>query len=272
MDKPQCLADYDAQWKAFLESPSCPPVLGLAPLSAHESEHIGRLVETELPSGQHQRFSRLLFLLKRFPAVMTVWLARKAGEAYDGNFWANFNRLIGVDIPSGARPEFVSVFRQCCFRIGIVTLDPPQLGAFIHMERMLFQAGLPLCHVENFTKAMRWVEGQFSLPDPDAADAGDDLRALMARSPYLANVPILKKALTGPAGPLICEVALRVALDAEPLAINPSLARAIEKAFEDVGPRAGDRPRAPFLRLAADYSSLEVVCPKQGYRHFWDLA
>src|SRR5438309_1907166 len=77
--------------------------------------------------------------------------------------------------------------------------SPPQLGAFIYMERLLFQAGLPLCHVGNFSRSMRWVEQQYSLPDPEAPDAGQDLRALMGRSPYLANIPILKKALAGPA-------------------------------------------------------------------------
>src|SRR5204862_5119368 len=134
---------------------------------------------------------------------------------------------------------------------------------FIHMERMLFQAGLPLCHVGNFARSMRWVEQQYSLPDPDAPDAGQDLRAMMGRSPYLANIPILRKALAGPAGPLICEVALRAALDAQPLEINPALARAIEEAFHDLGHATADRPRAPFLRLAVDFNSLEVVCPKQ---------
>jgi hypothetical protein len=257
------LSDYNRAWKTFLESDKCPPVLGLAPLSSDEAAEIRSLVHAQLPSQSNLRFNKLLSLLKHYPAVMSVWLARVAGEAYDGNFWDNFTRLVGVDINGPARPEFVRIFRQCCFLAGITTFDPPQLGAFIHMERLLFQAGLPLCHVGHFSRSMRWVEQQYALPDPDAPDAGQDLRALMARSPYLANIPILKKALAGPAGPLICEVALRVALDAEPLEINPALADAIGEAFEDVGRGAGDRPCAPFLRLAADYSSLEVVCPKQ---------
>lgn len=257
------LADYNTAWKEFLESEKCPPVLGLAPLSSEEAAEIRSLVHAQLPSHPSQRFNKLIHLLKLYPAVMSVWLARVAGEAYDGNFWENFTRLVGVEIHALSRPEFVRIFRQCCFLAGITTFDPPQLGAFIHMERLLFQAGLPLCHVGNFSRSMRWVEQQYSLPDPEAPDAGEDLRALMARSPYLANIPILKKALTGPAGPLICEVALRVALDAEPLEINPTLARAIEEAFQDIGDGTTERPRAPFLRLAADFCSLEVVCPKQ---------
>src|ERR1043165_8367216 len=257
------LSDYNRAWKTFLESDKCPPVLGLAPLSADEAAEILSLVYAQLPSQSNLGFNKLLSLLQHYPAVMSVWLARVAGEAYDGNFWDNFTRLVGVDINGPARPEFVRIFRQCCFLADIATFGPPQLGAFIHMERLLFQAGLPLCHVGHFSRSMRWVEQQYALPDPDAPDAGQDLRALMARSPYLANIPILKKALAGPAGPLICEVALRVALDAEPLEINPALADAIGEAFEDVGRGAGDRPCAPFLRLAADYSSLEVVCPKQ---------
>jgi len=257
------LADYNAAWKVFLESEKCPPVLGLVPLSEEEAAEIHALVQGQLPSEPRQRFNRLLALLKLYPAVMTVWLARVAGEAYDENFWPNFARLVGVDIPPTARAEFVRVFRQCCLVAGITTLDPPQLGAFIHMERLLFQAGLPLCHVEHFANSMGWVERQFSLPDPDSADAGQDLRALIIRSPHLANIPILRKALAGPAGPLICEVALRVALDAEPLDINPTIAQAVKDAFDAVGERISERPRAPLLRLAADLCSLEIVCPKQ---------
>jgi hypothetical protein len=258
------LSDYNSAWKAFLESEKCPPVLGLAPLSSEEADEVRSLVHAQLPVHQNQRFSRLLALLKLHPAVMTVWLARVAGEAYDdGNFWENFTRLVGVEINPPSRPEFVLTFRQCCFLTGIPTLDPPQLGAFIYMERMLFQAGLPLCHVAHFANSMRWVERQYSLPDPDSPDAGPDLRGMMVRSPNLVNLPILRKALSGPAGPLICEVALRVALDAEPLEINPAIAEAIKDAFEDVGQGMAERPRAPFLRLAADFTSLEVVCPKQ---------
>jgi hypothetical protein len=261
--KNKTLADYNSTWKAFLESEKCPPVLGLAPLSSDEADEIRALVQAQLAIHPNHRLNRLVALLKLYPAVMTVWLARVAGEAYDGNFWENYTRLIGVDFNASARPEFVRVFRQCCFLAGITTLDPPQLGAFMYVERLLFQAGLPLCHVGSFSRSMRWVEQQYSLPDPDAPEAGQDLRAFMERSPYLGNIPILRKALAGPAGPLICEVALRVALDARPLEINPALARAIEEAFEDVGPATTDRPRAPFLRLAADFSSLEIVCPKQ---------
>jgi hypothetical protein len=257
------LSDYNNAWKPFLESDKCPPVLGLAPLSKEEADEIRVLVQAQLPIQLNQRFNKLISLLKLHPAVMTVWLTRVAGEAYDGNFWENFTRLVGVEINAPARPEFVRIFRQCCFLAGITTLDPPQLGAFIYMERMLFQAGLPLCHVGNFARSMRWVEQQYSLPDPDAPNAGQDLRAMMGRSPYLANIPILRKALAGPAGPLICEVALRVALDAQPLEINPALAHAIEESFKDVGQGTAERPCAPFLRLAADFSSLEVVCPKQ---------
>jgi hypothetical protein len=257
------LSDYNSTWTTFLASDKCPPVLGLAPLSDEEAGEIRSLFHAQLPVEPRQRFNRLLSLLTLYPAVMTVWLSRLAGQAYDGNFWENFEQLVGVEIPTTARSEFVKTFRQCCFLVGITTLDPPQLGAFIHMERLLFQAGLPLCHVEHFANSMRWVERQFSLPDPDSVDAGQDLRALMVRSPYLANIPILRKALVGPAGPLICEVALRVALDAEPLEINPGIAQAVKEAFEDVGRGMEERPRAPFLRLAADFCSLEIVCPKQ---------
>lgn len=258
------LSDYNSAWKTFLESEKCPPVLGLAPLSKEEADEIRALVQSQLSLQPPRRFNKLIWLLKLYPAVMTVWLARVAGEAYDdGNFWENFTRLVGVGINAPARPEFVRTFRQCCFLAGMTTIDPPQLGAFKYMEHMLFQAGFPLCHVQHFANSMQWVERQYSLPDPNAPDAGQDLRAMMGRSPNLTNIPILQKALAGPAGPLICEVALRVALDAEPLEINPTLAHAIEEAFQDIGHDTAERPRAPFLRLGADFSSLEVVCPKQ---------
>ncbi len=189
------LSDYNSAWKTFLESDKCPPVLGLAPLSKEEADEIRVLVQAQLPAESRQRFNKLVSLLKLYPAVMTVWLARVAGEAYDENFFPNFSNIVGVELTPPLRPEFVRVFRQCCFLAGVPTLDPPQLGKFIHMERLLFQAGLPLCHVEHFANSMRWVERQFSLPDPDLADAGQDLRALMVRSPNLANLPILRKAL-----------------------------------------------------------------------------
>ena len=257
------LSDYNKAWKTFLESDKCPPVLGLAPLSEDEAAEIRALVHAQLPFEPGQRFHKLLSLLTLYPAVMTVWLARVAGQAYDGNFWENFERLVGVNIPTPTRSIFVGTFRACCSLVGITTIDPPQLGAFIHVERLLFQAGIPLCHVAHFANSMQWVERQLSLPDPDAIDAGQDLRALMVRSPNLANIPILRKALAGPAGPLICEVALRVALEAEPLEINPTIAAAVKEAFEHLGRKGIERPRAPFLRLAADFCSLEIVCPKQ---------
>jgi hypothetical protein len=266
------LADHNAAWKKFLESEKCPPVLGLAPLSSEEAAQIRSLVHAQLPIQPHYRLSKLIVLLKQYPAVMSVWLAWVAGDAYakkqeerdTKNFWLNFSQGVGVEFGTQlARAELVTTFRQCCFVVANVVPDPPELGSRIYVDRLLFQAGLPLCHVGNFARSMHWVEQQFSLPDPDAPDAGQDLRALMARSPYLANLPILKKALAGPAGPLICEVALRVALDAEPLEINPALSHAIAETFQDVTHRRAERPHAPFLRLAADFNSLEVVCPKQ---------
>jgi len=165
---------------------------------------------------------------------MTVWLARVAGQAYDGNFWENFERLVGVKIQITARSEFVKTFRQCCFLVGITTLDPPKWEFSFIWKGFYFRpaAALPCGTLRH---SMRWVERQFSLPDPNLADAGQDLRALMIQSPNLTNVPILRRALTGPAGPLICEAALRVALDAEPLEINPTIAQAVQGAFEDVG-------------------------------------
>ena len=47
------------------------------------------------------RWRTLFGLLHEFPACLAVWLARKAGEAYEaGAFWEKFGTLIGVTIPA----------------------------------------------------------------------------------------------------------------------------------------------------------------------------
>src|SRR5688572_19652852 len=93
------LGEYNAKWKAFVASDKCPPVLGLAPLSSDEAVEIRRLVQSHLPNDIDERLRRLIYLLNHYSAVMCVWVARVAGEAYNDNFWSNFNRLLGVDIP-----------------------------------------------------------------------------------------------------------------------------------------------------------------------------
>jgi hypothetical protein len=77
-------------------------------------------------------------------------------------------------------------------------------------------------------------------------------------------VPTLKRALRGPAGPRICEVALRVVLHGDYAGINPRLGKELERVFAQAGHGALRRSaHQPFLRLGADCSSVEIVGPQQ---------
>ena len=71
--------EIDGRWKAFLADARCPTVLRLAPLSEEESTEIHALVgHYSLAEPSH-----LFQLLEIFPSSIAVWLARKAGEAYE---------------------------------------------------------------------------------------------------------------------------------------------------------------------------------------------
>ena len=77
-------------------------------------------------------------------------------------------------------------------------------------------------------------------------------------------VPTLKRALRGPAGARICEVALNVVLKGDFTGINPRLGRELETVFASA--EKGTLRRSahqPFLRLGSDCESLEIVGPRQ---------
>lgn len=96
------LQELDVKWRKYFHSEACPPVPGLAPLSEDESAVIRQLVALQLSRYQYKYpHWRIVFaLLERFPACMAVWLARKAGEAYEaGAFWEKFGELIGITVP-----------------------------------------------------------------------------------------------------------------------------------------------------------------------------
>ena len=95
-------------------------------------------------------------------------------------------------------------------------------------------------------------------------DAGEQLRDAVLDSLQPINVPTLKRALRGPAGPRICEVALSVVLTGDFTGINPRLGQELERVFEHAG-RGTLRRSAhqPFLRLGEDFGSLEIVGPRQ---------
>jgi len=74
----------------------------------------------------------------------------------------------------------------------------------------------------------------------------------------------LKRALRGPAGPRICEVALGVVLKGDFKGINPRLGSELERVFEATPPGSLRRSaHQPFLRLGDNLGSLEIVGPRQ---------
>lgn len=264
------LSEDDERWAKFLASEKCPPILGLAPLSEEESEFVSSWIRTYLPLVS-RRFGQsplvtLMDLLRYKPAITTVWLARKAGEAYDaGTFWELFEGKIGTTIPPNERPAFAERFRDACRLVMSSYVAPTNLGAFKHVETFLFQAGLPLCHCQNFADRLRDVERRYGLPDPEADDAGEELRdTLLLSASFRVASPMLKRAVQGPAGPFICQAALQVLRDAPGTEINPRLRQALEHAFANVRPSQLRRSaRPPYLRLSEDLGSLEIVGPKQ---------
>jgi len=260
------LAELDAKWRVILTSAEqCPPVLGLAAFSEEEESEIIGLTREAITVSYGTPLDGLLRLLERRPAAMLVWLARKAGVAYDdGNFWENLEREIGVRVPIPRRSELVSLFSRRARELMTNFTPPPSLGAFHLMETLLFHAGLPLCHCASFAKACRWVEEHSGLPDPESAEAGEELRDAALACSYIRSIPILLKALRGPAGPLVCAEALNLVFEQDGPPANPRLTSALREAFANVGAGGPRRSaRSPFLRLSADLCSLQVVGPSQ---------
>lgn len=225
------------------------------------------MIKAETPGwSASSRFGAVMRLLDLHPATLAVWLARKAGEAYrDGNFFPNLSADTDIDFSTqDQRRKLAQGLTRACRRVMNNFAPPPDGAHFIHMEPCLFHAGLPLCHCGTFSEAVRWVERHAGLASPDEADAGELLREQALRFPWLGNVPILKKALAGPAGAMICETALRVVFEQDYGAINPCLGEALAVAFAHVRPEQLRRSaRPPFLRLGADLASFEIIGPRQ---------
>ena len=261
------LQELDVKWREYLHSEACPPVPGLAPLSEDESAVIRQLVALQLSRYQHKYpHWRIVFaLLERFPACMAVWLARKAGEAYEaGAFWEKFGELIGITVPMNRRDEFARHFRRAAWTTMTTWLPPDELGGHNIVAQFLHQAGLPLDRCGGFAQHVRKVERAFGLPDIDAADAGEQLREAVLESLQSIPVPTLKRALRGSAGARICEVALAVVLKGDFAGVNPRLGQELERVFEHAGRDTLRRSaQQPFLRLGEDLGSLEIVGPKQ---------
>lgn len=259
------LQKLENEWSAYLASENCPPVLGLAPLSDNDCEVMRQLVAEVLAQYTRPSWQLLYALLEAFPASTSVWFARTAGEAYEsGAFWEKFGALIGIPIPLNHRVGLAKRFRAACRKRMNTWVPPTELGGHNIVAEFLHQAGLPLDRCESFAQHVRKVERTFGLPDPDDLEAGEQLREAVLDSLMPVYVPTLKRALRGPAGPRICEVALNVVLKGDYKGINPRLGRELERVFESAQPGALRRSaHQPFLRLGEDLSSLEIVGPRQ---------
>jgi hypothetical protein len=210
--------------------------------------------------------STVLFeLLDEFPACMAVWLGRKAGEAYEsGAFWDKFCQLIHVSVGMYERRELAERFLRASRKTMADWVPPKELGGHDIVAQCLHQAGLPLDRCAGFAEHVRKVERTVGLPDTDDPDAGDQLRDDVLESLLPVNVPTLKRALRGPAGPRICEIALRVVGNRDFAGINPLLGQELQRAFESAQPAELRRSaRQPYLRLSEDLCSLEIVGPRQ---------
>jgi hypothetical protein len=196
---------------------------------------------------------------------MAVWLSRKAGEAYEaGAFWEKFCELIGLAIPLYDRQEFARRFQLACRKTMLIWLPPKDLGGQQHVAEFLYQAGLPLERCERFAQHFRKVERAYGLPDENAPDAGDQLRELMLESLHPVPIPSLKRALRGPAGARICEVALFVVINRDYTGVNPRLGQELDRVFEHAeGGTLRRSTHQPFLRLGEDLGSVEIVGPRQ---------
>jgi hypothetical protein len=196
---------------------------------------------------------------------MAVWLARKAGEAYEaGAFWEKFGELIGINIPMTQREELAKRFRNATWTTMTTWLPPLELGGHNIVSQFLHQAGLPLDRCAGFAQLVRKVERSFGLPDIGAQDAGEQLRDAILEDLQAYPVPTLRRALQGPAGASICELALDVVLKADFTGVNPRLGQELERVFQDTQPGSLRRSASqPFLRLGNDLGSLEIVGPRQ---------
>ena len=172
--------------------------------------------------------------------------------------------MTGVSIPLYQRAEFAQHFRRACRKTMAAWLPPEELGGHNIVAEFLHQAGLPLDRCEGFAQHVRKVERSIGLPDADAPDAGEQLREDVLDSLQPIPAPTLKRALRGPAGPRICEVALNVVWIGDFAGINPRLGQELKRVFEHAG--GGSLRRSahqPFLRLGEDFGSLEIVGPRQ---------
>ena len=163
------LKDFDQKWRDYLKSDACPPVLGLAPLSTEEAKNITELVKQHTSVlGIDARVRELCRLMRNYPAVMVVWLSRKAMESYDAadGFFTPFENNIGIPIPVSQRKPVAEQFRRSCASAMSNFVAPQHFGVGKYAREFLFQAGLPFTHIRRFVTALHAVTGECGLPDP----------------------------------------------------------------------------------------------------------
>ena len=257
------LEEREIFWTEHLTGDSGLPLLGLAPLLVDEES---KIIE-KCHQWMYSPGARWSSLFDRFPATMGVWFACAAGSAYsEGTFWANFEREVGMEgvlaTPQN-RKRLLDLLDGVAIRLGLQRA-PLSCGTFSLVSGFLFHAGFPNCHSRHFAQAIRSVQRDGELPDPDDPEAGQELCELVGWRLRSLQIPTLRRALKGPAGPLVCRAALQVLFEGDFSALNPRIAIELEEAFKDAPPvRNSPSLKAPYLRLSDDYSSLELVCPIQ---------
>jgi hypothetical protein len=261
------LRDLDAEWRANLQRPGSPPLLGLAPLAAADQAALSSAVDHELGLRlvePAQRVDGWISLLARYPAAMAVWLSRLAGEVYqDGSFWDNFAaKLHCAEVPHDRRPQFAAAFRRAC-RAVMVHFVTPDLGSRRYVGEFLFQAGLPLCHCGRVAAALRTVADAYGLPEPNDLEALRDVRDAMLVRAEIWQAPMLRKALEAESGLHLLAATVRVVREDAFALINPLLGQKLRETFATATSGAREAVRWPFLQLAEDLTSFVVVGPRQ---------
>jgi hypothetical protein len=257
------LEQANLRWTEFLSKDGAPPLVGLAPLNETERAQIA----SESIAFLGSNFSRWKRLFEVYPASTFVWLGCAASSAYsEGTFWSNFEKetgLVGVFSSPNSRKSLVERCRRVA-RSFKMPLPQDLDGTFSLVSSLLFFGGFPACHSTAFAKEVLAIQKNNELPDFDSEDAGEELCELLGWRLRNLALPTLKRALGGPAGPIVCEAALSVLYSGDFDQINPSIGKALESAFENSHlSRSGASFRSPYLRLSSDLLSLELVCPAQ---------
>ncbi len=257
------LEERDQAWTAYLKGENTLPLIGLAPMSEQEEKEISIQAKAWI-AGDVSRWRRLFEV---YPAATFAWLGCAAGVAYEeGTFWPVFEQRTGLNgafATPNKRAELASRFTKVAASFAM-PLPPPTTGTFSLVRSLLFFAGFPVCHSATFANEVRAIQRDAQLPDSDTEDAGEELCELLRSRLRRRALPTLKKSLDGPAGPILCEVALSVLFSGDFSQINPRIGQELQTAFENAKPVRGAATfHAPYLRLATDLQSLELVCPAQ---------